>query len=126
MRVPQTYADRFDLAVERGWEHAAFVDAYGPEHDRPNPGYRGSDALDYERGYADGWAEGVERFRNGLPPRLTQQVRRLEQRRRVVVLPFPTSSGQSSAPQTHTLITPGCFQAPRPSRSGAAPAARAT
>lgn len=68
MAMPQTYADRYAVAVEHGWAHAAFVDAYGPEHDQPNPGYSGPDATDHERGYAHGWAEGVERFRNGQWP----------------------------------------------------------
>lgn len=58
------YRERYAVGLSQGWAHAAFVDAYGPEHDRPAPTYDGDNATPAEVGYADGWTEGVERYRS--------------------------------------------------------------
>lgn len=68
MPMSQEYTDRYAVGLDHGYAHAVFVDAYGTEHDRPAPSYDGDSATQAEMGYADGWAEGVERFGNGQWP----------------------------------------------------------
>lgn len=83
----------YDAGVERGWDHANFVDAYGKEHDRRTPDYPSWLSLDTtDQGFvisgvgsrmssaeatkrialrthfAEGWKEGRKRFRQGRYP----------------------------------------------------------
>lgn len=80
-----TYSEMFLWGADRGWTHAAFVDAYGKEHERRGPNYPGSMNIDpnedgisyevrqariYERAerlaqraeFAKGWTQGRRWF----------------------------------------------------------------
>ncbi|MEU2357733.1 hypothetical protein ABZ599_32975 [Streptomyces misionensis] len=50
--------------VEHGWDHAAFVKAYGTEHDRRRPAVP-SYHRDQHWAYEHGWREGRKRFNRG-------------------------------------------------------------
>ncbi|EGX61717.1 hypothetical protein ACF065_27150 [Streptomyces sp. NPDC015232] len=69
--VPVAYGQAFSSAgrawqsgVEHGWDHAAFVRAYGTEHDRRRPAVP-SYHRDQHEAYEHGWREGRKRFNRG-------------------------------------------------------------
>lgn len=81
----------YELGTSRGWDHANFVDAYGKEHERRDPGYPGwmgidpnADGISYEERrrriygraqrlaeraeFKRGWTDGRKRFHRGQYP----------------------------------------------------------
>jgi hypothetical protein len=94
-------SEAYELGCNRGWEHANFVNAYGPEHERNKPDYPAwmitdPAALGYVRGQSSeripamiaeqrdqrlvwqaefkrGWTDGRRRFHRGQYPDGTQR-----------------------------------------------------
>jgi DNA-binding protein HU-beta len=69
--VPVAYGQAFSPAgrawqsgVEHGWDHAAFVRAYGTDHDRRRPAVP-SYHRNQPEAYEHGWREGRKRFNRG-------------------------------------------------------------
>jgi hypothetical protein len=59
------------IGLDRGWDHANFVAAYGPEHARTAPAYPGwveKAPVAVREAFAAAWELGGDRFNEGLYP----------------------------------------------------------
>ena len=53
--LPDRDREAYALGFDRGWKHAAFVDAYGTTPDPETPDrFTGNAAMRWEQGYGDG------------------------------------------------------------------------
>jgi hypothetical protein len=61
----------FATGLDRGWDHANYVEAYGPQGNPnlvPYPGWVENSSLEVRAAFRDGWEQGVDRFTEGLYP----------------------------------------------------------
>jgi hypothetical protein len=61
----------FATGLDRGWDHANFVEAYGPEHGHNTPAYPGwvaNGSEEVREAFAEAWELGADRFNEGLYP----------------------------------------------------------
>lgn len=71
LAVPVTFGESasdagqaWEAGLNRGWDHANFVQAYGQEHDTRRPDVPAHHA-DHADAFEQGWREGIKRYRAG-------------------------------------------------------------